>query len=80
MHSMIRLQYEIFVLTTQKGLSTRTKVIAHKVVTIDPGFQIRGGDALKKNRAERREARIFFLVFRVKNHDFMPKKSYFFQF
>ena len=34
----------------------------------DPGFQVEGG-ALK----------FFFGVFRVKNHDFMQKKSYFFQ-
>jgi hypothetical protein len=32
---------------------------------VDPGFQVRGG-ALKK-----------IGVFRVKNHDFTPKKSYF---
>ena len=35
----------------------------------DPGFQVRG-DALKN----------CFGVFRGKNHDFTPKKSYFFQF
>jgi hypothetical protein len=35
----------------------------------DPGFQVRGG-ALKK----------IVGVFRVKNHDFTPKKSHFFQF
>ena len=34
----------------------------------DPGFQVRGG-ALKE----------IFWVFRVKNHDFTQKKSYFFQ-
>ena len=42
----------------------------------DPGFQVRG-DALKKIAP--RGAKIFE-VFRVKNHDFTPKKSYFFQF
>ena len=43
----------------------------------DPGFQVRGG-ALKKLRRAEGGAK-FFLVFRVKNHDFTPKKSYFFQ-
>ena len=42
----------------------------------DPGFQVRGG-ALKKNCAERREARKYFGVFRVKNHDFTPKILFF---
>jgi hypothetical protein len=38
-----------------------------------------GGDAIKKNAPSggRREN---FWVFRVKNHDFYAKKSYFFQF
>ena len=34
-----------------------------------PGFQVRGGGALK----------IYFGVFRVKNHDFTPKKSMFYK-
>ena len=40
----------------------------------DPGFQVRGGGALKKivPSGGRRE---IFGVFRVKNHDFTPKKS-----
>jgi hypothetical protein len=42
----------------------------------DPGFQVRGG-ALKKIAAERREARNFFGVFCVKNHDFTPKDHIF---
>ena len=42
----------------------------------DPGFQVRGG-AIKKNCTERREARNFIWVFRVKNHDFMPKNLIF---
>ena len=42
----------------------------------DPGFQVRGG-AIKKNCTERKEARIFFWVFRVKNHDFMQKNHIF---
>ena len=38
----------------------------------DPGFQVRGAH-LKKNRAERREARTFFGIFRVKNHESTQK-------
>ena len=47
--------------------------LPHTHTGADPGFQVRwgGGGALKK---------IFLGVFRVKNHDFTPKKSYFFQF
>ena len=47
----------------------------------DPGFQVRGGGGgahLKKLRRAEGDAKIFG-VFRVKNHDFTPKKSYFFQ-
>jgi hypothetical protein len=43
-----------------------------------PGFQGGGGGgALKKLRRVEGGAKIFG-VFRVKNHDFTPKKSYFF--
>ena len=42
----------------------------------DPGFQVRGG-ALKKI-APNGGRRDFFFLFRVENHDFTPKKSYFF--
>jgi hypothetical protein len=42
----------------------------------DPGFQVRGGAHLKKLRRAKGGANIFG-VFRVKNHDFTPKKSYF---
>jgi hypothetical protein len=46
---------------------------------VDPGFQVRGGVHLKKlGRAE--GGTKFFWVFRVKNHDFMPKNHFFFQF
>jgi hypothetical protein len=45
----------------------------------DPGFQVRGGAHLKKLRRAEGGAKMFG-VFRVKNHDFTPKKSYFFQF
>jgi hypothetical protein len=44
----------------------------------DPGFQVRGAH-LKKLRSAEGGANIFG-VFRVKNHDFTQKKSYFFQF
>jgi hypothetical protein len=44
----------------------------------DPGFQVRGG-ALKKI-APSGGTREMFGIFHVKNHDFTPKKSYFFQF
>jgi hypothetical protein len=44
----------------------------------DPGFQVRGG-ALKKIAPSRGRRKIFG-VFRVKNHDFTPKKILFFQF
>jgi len=43
----------------------------------DPGFQVRRGGCTLKIIAER-GAKIFGL-FRVKNHDFTQKKSYFFQ-
>ena len=53
---------------------------AHKYTSTgaDPGFQGRGADFKKFRRAEG-GAKILG-VFRLKNHDFMPKKSYFFQF
>jgi hypothetical protein len=44
----------------------------------DAGFQIRGADLKKMRRAE--GGANIFGIFRVKNHDFTPKKSYFFQF
>jgi hypothetical protein len=45
----------------------------------DPGFQVRGGAHFKKMRRAEGGAKNFG-VFRVKNHDFTPKKSDFFQF
>ena len=45
----------------------------------DPGFQVRGGAHLEKLRRAEGGAKIVG-VFRVKNHNFTPKKSYFFQF
>ena len=44
----------------------------------DPGLEVRGAH-LKKLRRAAGGAKIFG-VFSVKNHDFTPKKSYFFQF
>ena len=44
----------------------------------DPGFQVRGVH-LKKNAPSGGRSENFG-VFRVKDHDFTPKKSYFFQF
>ena len=44
----------------------------------DPGFRVRGAHLKKLRRAEA-GAKIFG-VFRVKNQDFTPKKSYFLQF
>ena len=42
----------------------------------DPGFQVRGGAHLKRLRRAEGGAK-FFGVFRVKNHDFMPKNHIF---
>jgi hypothetical protein len=42
-------------------------------------FKLGGGAQLRKLRRAEGGAKIFG-VFRVKNHDFTPKKSYFFQF
>ena len=44
----------------------------------DPGFQVRGAYLKKLRRAE--GGANLFWVFRVKNHDFTPTKTYFFQF
>ena len=45
----------------------------------DPGFQVRGGAHLKELCRAEGGVKIFG-VFRVKNHDFTTKKSYFYQF
>ena len=47
----------------------------HIITGADPGFQARWG-ALKKIAPSGGSAKNFG-VFRVKNHDFTPKKSYF---
>ena len=51
----------------------------HEYSGADPGFQVRGGGPLKKLRRAEGGTKIVG-VFRVKNLDFTPKKSYFFQF
>jgi hypothetical protein len=51
----------------------------YTIAGADPGLQVRGGGALKKIAPSGGGSKIFG-VFRVKNHDFTPKKSYFFQF
>ena len=59
----------------------RDRMVARFTTTYagaDPGFQVRGGFLKKLRRAE--GGAKFFGVFRVKNHDFTPKKSYLFQF
>ena len=49
---------------------------------VDPRFQVGGGGggAHLKNLCRAEGGEKLFWVFRVKNHDFMPKKAYFFQF
>ena len=51
--------------------------IKRSIPGADPGFQVRGGGGahLKKLRRAEGGAKIFG-VFRVKNHDFTPKKSH----
>jgi hypothetical protein len=44
----------------------------------DSGFQVRGAHLKKLRRAD--GGAKFVGVFRMKNHDFTPKKSYFLQF
>ena len=51
------------------------KLIYCPIPGADPGFQVRGGAHLNKLEGAKDVG-----VFRVKNHDFTPKKSYFFQF
>ena len=48
----------------------------HRFTGADPGFQVRVGAHLKKLRRAEGGAKIFG-VFRVKNHDFMPKNHIF---
>jgi hypothetical protein len=52
----------------------------HTTAGADPGFQVRGGGAHLKKLRRAEEGAKMLGVFRVKNHDFTPKKSYFLQF
>jgi hypothetical protein len=56
----------------------RKSISLYNVPEADPGFQVRGS-ALKEIAPSGGRREIFW-VFRVKNHDFTQKKSYFFQF
>ena len=50
------------------------------VTGADQGFQVWGGGGGAHKKLLRAEGGAnIFAVFRVKNHDFTPKKSYFFQ-
>ena len=51
-------------------------LIFNGVPGADPGFQVRGEGHLKKLRRAEGGAKMFG-VFRVKNHDFTPKKHIF---
>ena len=55
----------------------RKSISLYNVPEADPGFQVRGS-ALKEIAPSGGRREIFW-VFRVKNHDFTQKKSYFFQ-
>ena len=61
---------------SQKVAGTCEKV---SCAGVDPGFYVRGGALKKKLRRAEGGANIFGVV-RVKNHDFTPTKSYFYQF
>ena len=51
----------------------------HVYAEADPDFQVRrGGGAFKKIAPSGGRREKSFGVFRVKNHDYTPKKSYFF--
>jgi hypothetical protein len=57
----------------------QARCIRDSITGADAGFQVRGGAHLKKLRRAEGGAKMFG-VFRVKNHDFYAKKSYFFKF
>jgi hypothetical protein len=62
--------------TTGMGFEPPSPSVVRCTPGADPGFQSRGGAHLKKLCRAEGGAKIFG-VFRVKNHDFTPKKSYF---
>jgi hypothetical protein len=60
----------------QQGFNGISKLMTIQYTGADPGFQVRGGAHLKYLRRAEGGAKIFG-VFRVKNHDFMPKNHIF---
>ena len=58
-------------------ICTKNSLKIPRLAGADPGFQVRGGAHLKNLRRAEGGAK-FFGVFRVKNHDFTPKKNIFF--
>ena len=63
--------------TTKSIILTSVRFDSY-ITGADPGFQVRGAHLKKLRRAE--EGANILGVFRVKNHDFTPKKHIFFQF
>jgi hypothetical protein len=62
--------------TTGMGFEPPSPSVVRCTPGADPGFQVRGGAHLKKLCRAEGGAKIFG-VFRVKNHDFMPKNHIF---
>jgi hypothetical protein len=60
-------------------ISFIVRIIGISYTGADPGFQARGRAHLKKLRRAEGGAKIFGVIC-VKNHDFTPKKTYFYQF
>ena len=57
------------------GWNSRVSTNSGILAGADPGFKVRGGTLKKLHRAE--AGANIFAVFRVKNHDFMPKNHIF---
>jgi hypothetical protein len=68
----------IFVDAERLRTLTCSMLIDLSITGADPGFQVRGG-AFKQIAPSGGRCENFWLL-RVKNHDFTPKKSHFFQF
>ena len=52
--------------------------LVYKLAGADPGFQVRGGGGVHLKKLRRSKGgKKFVGVFRVKNHDFMPKNHIF---
>jgi hypothetical protein len=60
----------------QQGFNGISKLMTIQYTGADPGFQVMGGAHLKYLCRAEGGAKIFG-VFRVKNHDFMPKNHIF---